>query len=62
MSTLANRRDVLVRFLKAAMESNHLALTDEKRAKEVLAREARIADRKILDISRQDAPSSAMQL
>jgi NitT/TauT family transport system substrate-binding protein len=53
-STLANRRDVLVRFLKAVMEGNHLALTDEKRAKEVLAREARITDPKILDISYND--------
>ena len=53
-STLANHRDVLVRFLKAVIEGDHLALTDEKRAKEVLAREARIADRKILDISYND--------
>ena len=53
-STLANRRDVLVRFLKAVMEGNYLALTDEKRAKEVLAREAGIADQKILDISYND--------
>ena len=53
-STLANRRDVLVRFLKAVMEGNHLALTDEKRAKEVLAREAKISDPKILDISYND--------
>jgi hypothetical protein len=30
-STLANRRDVLVRFLKAVMEGNHLVLSDEKR-------------------------------
>ena len=38
LSTLANRRDVMVRFLKAVMEGNHLALTDEKRAKVILAR------------------------
>ena len=36
------------------MEGNHFALTDEKRAKVVLAREARIADPKILDISYND--------
>jgi NitT/TauT family transport system substrate-binding protein len=53
-STLANRRDVLIRFLKAVMEGNYLALTDEKRAKEVLAREAKIADPTILDISYND--------
>ena len=53
-SMLASRRDVLVRFLKAVMEGNLLALTDEKRAKEVLAREAKITDPKILDISYND--------
>lgn len=53
-SALANRRDVLVRFLKAVMEGSHLALTDAKQAKEVLAREAKIADPKILDISYND--------
>ena len=53
-STLASRRDVLVRFLKAVMEGNYLALSDEKRAKEVLAREAGIKDPNILDISYND--------
>jgi NitT/TauT family transport system substrate-binding protein len=51
---LASRRDVLTRFLKAVMAGNDLALTDEKRAKEVLAREARITDPKILDITYED--------
>lgn len=36
------------------MEGNHLASTGEKRAKEVLAREAKIADPEILDISYND--------
>ena len=35
---LKNNRDALVRFLKATIEGNHLALTDEKRAKEMLAK------------------------
>src|SRR5215813_9741135 len=43
-SSLQGRRDVLVRFLKASIEGNYLALTDETRAKEVLARGARIID------------------
>jgi NitT/TauT family transport system substrate-binding protein len=51
---LATRRDVLVRFLKAVMEGNYLALTDESRAKEVLAREAGITDQKILEITYGD--------
>jgi len=51
---LASRRDVLVRFLKAVTEGNDLALSDEKRAKEVLAREAGITDRKILEITYED--------
>jgi NitT/TauT family transport system substrate-binding protein len=53
-SMLTTRRDVLVRFLKAVMEGNYLALTNEKLAKEVLAREAGIKDAKILDITYND--------
>ncbi len=52
--SLQSRRDVLMRFLKASIEGNYLALTDEKRAKEVLAREARIVETKILDTSYND--------
>ena len=52
--SLQNRRDALMRFLKASIEGNYLALTDEKRAKEVLAREARIAEAKIIDLSYDD--------
>src|SRR4051794_15288632 len=36
---LTSNRDTLVRFLKATIEGNHVALHDEKRAKDVLARE-----------------------
>jgi len=53
-STLADKRELLTRFLKATIEGNYLALNDAKRAKEVLARETKISDPKILDISYQD--------
>jgi ABC-type nitrate/sulfonate/bicarbonate transport system substrate-binding protein len=53
-TTLDSRRDVLKRFLHATAEGNYLALTDEKRAKQVLAKEAKITDPKILDISYND--------
>jgi ABC-type nitrate/sulfonate/bicarbonate transport system substrate-binding protein len=53
-SDIAARRDLLTRFLKATIEGNYLALTDEKRAKEVLAKELKISDAKILDITYND--------
>jgi ABC-type nitrate/sulfonate/bicarbonate transport system substrate-binding protein len=53
-SSLQSHRDVLMRFVKASIEGNYLALTDEKRAKEVLAREARIVKAKIIDLSYDD--------
>ncbi len=51
---LASRREVLTRFLMAVMEGNYLALADDKRAKAVLAREAKITDPKIVDIAYED--------
>ena len=51
---IAGRRDVLTRFLKGTIEGNYLALTDEMRAKEVLAKELKITDPKILDIAYND--------
>jgi NitT/TauT family transport system substrate-binding protein len=53
-STLDANRALLTRFLKAVIEGNYLALADEKRAKEVLARETGITDAKIIDISYSD--------
>ena len=44
-----SNRDTLVRFLKATIEGNHLALKDEQRAKQVLAREFKLTDQKIID-------------
>jgi len=51
---IAGRRDALLRFLKGTIEGNYLALTNEARAKEVLARELKITDQKILDITYAD--------
>src|SRR6266516_3447890 len=51
---IAGRRDVLTRFLKGTIEGNYLALSDERRAKAVLAKELKIADPKILDITYND--------
>jgi ABC-type nitrate/sulfonate/bicarbonate transport system substrate-binding protein len=51
---IAQRRGMLLRFLKATAEGNHIALRDAERAKSVLARELRITDAKILDIAYND--------
>jgi len=59
--TIAERRDELTRFIRATAEGNYLALTDEKRAKEVLARQAGITDPKVLDISYNDFKSLSPQ-
>jgi NitT/TauT family transport system substrate-binding protein len=53
-SSLGPRRDALTRFLRATIEGNYLALSDEKRAKQILAKELKISDSKILDISYND--------
>jgi ABC-type nitrate/sulfonate/bicarbonate transport system substrate-binding protein len=51
---IAARRDLFTRFLKASIEGNYIALTDPKRAKEVLAKELKIKNAKILDITYED--------
>jgi NitT/TauT family transport system substrate-binding protein len=51
---LAGRRDDLMRFLKATVEGNALALSDPQRAKAVLAEKAGIRDPKIVDIAYED--------
>jgi ABC-type nitrate/sulfonate/bicarbonate transport system substrate-binding protein len=48
---LKDHRDTLLRFLKATIEGNYLAVADEKRAKDVLARELKLRDPKIIDTS-----------
>src|SRR5580704_9234957 len=55
------RRDLLTRFLKASIEGNYIALTDAKRAKEVLAKELKIANAKILDITYNDFKQQSPQ-
>ncbi|MGC1447592.1 MAG: ABC transporter substrate-binding protein [Xanthobacteraceae bacterium] len=51
---IAARRDLLRRFLKACIEGNYLALSDEKRAKQVLAKDLKIASAKDLDTAYRD--------
>jgi ABC-type nitrate/sulfonate/bicarbonate transport system substrate-binding protein len=58
---IAARRDLLTRFLKASIEGNYVALTDAKRAKEVLAKELKIGSAKILDITYNDFKQQSPQ-
>ncbi len=51
---IEKRRDVLTRFLKATAEGNALAISDSKRARDVLARQTNTNDAKILDITYND--------
>jgi ABC-type nitrate/sulfonate/bicarbonate transport system substrate-binding protein len=51
---IAARRDLLTRFLKACIEGNYIALSDEKRAKQVLAKDLKIGSEKNLDIAYRD--------
>jgi len=46
---LSGNRDTLKKFLRATIEGNYLAVTDEKRAKEVLAKDLKLTDPKIID-------------
>jgi NitT/TauT family transport system substrate-binding protein len=48
------RRDLLTRFLKACIEGNYIALNDETRAKQVLAKDLKIASSKALDTAYRD--------
>jgi ABC-type nitrate/sulfonate/bicarbonate transport system substrate-binding protein len=58
---ISARRDLLTRFLKASIEGNYIALTDEKRAKEVLAKELKISSAKVLDITYSDFKQQSPQ-
>ena len=53
-SYLMEHRDLVTRFIKATMEGNALALSNEVMAKEILARETKVSDPKIVDISYRD--------
>jgi NitT/TauT family transport system substrate-binding protein len=48
---LEANRDSLLRFLRATIEGNYLALSDEARAKTVLARELSLTDQAVIDAS-----------
>lgn len=50
-SYLKGNRDTLARFMRATVEGNYLAISNEASAKPVLARELKITDPKILDLS-----------
>jgi len=58
-ASLDARRDLLQRFIKATIEGNYLALSDPARAKEVLARETRITDPKVIEIGYNDFRAQA---
>ncbi|MDB5643968.1 MAG: hypothetical protein JWN07_3285 [Hyphomicrobiales bacterium] len=51
---LADKRDLLLRFMKATIEGNHLAMAQPARAKPVLARELKLKDAKLVDIIYDD--------
>jgi ABC-type nitrate/sulfonate/bicarbonate transport system substrate-binding protein len=53
------RRDLLTRFLKASIEGNYIALSDEKRAKQVLAKDLKITSEKSLEIAYRDFVAQA---
>jgi NitT/TauT family transport system substrate-binding protein len=53
-STLHDNRALLVRFLKATIEGNYLALSDHGRAKDTLAEQTRVTDPKVIAISYDD--------
>ena len=48
---LRSNRETLLRFLKATIEGNRIAITDERRAKAVLAKELDLRDAKVIDAS-----------
>lgn len=53
-SDLTARRELVMRYLRAVIEGNYLALTDPDRAKSVLAKELSVSDRAIIDVSYDD--------
>jgi len=53
-SATTTDRDRLKRFLRGTIEGNYFAFTDEKRAKEVLAKELHVTDPKLVAISYND--------
>ena len=50
-SYLKDNRGTVIRFLKATIEGNYMAVGDENRAKDILVRELRLTDQEHLDRS-----------
>jgi ABC-type nitrate/sulfonate/bicarbonate transport system substrate-binding protein len=48
---LKNNRETLLRFLKATIEGNHIAIRDENRAKAVLVKELKLSDPNVIEAS-----------
>ena len=48
---LKDNRETLLRFLKATIEGNHIAIRDENRAKAVLVKELKLSDPNVIDAS-----------
>lgn len=51
---LKARRDLFLRFMKATIEGNHLAIAAPEKAKPVLARELKLKDPKLIDVIYED--------
>jgi NitT/TauT family transport system substrate-binding protein len=58
---IAARRELLARFLRASIEGSYMALADDKKAKEVLAKELKITSAKILDATYDDFKAQTPQ-
>ncbi len=48
---LNERRDLVIAFIKATVEGNYLALSDPKQAKETMARELKLSESRIVDLT-----------
>ena len=58
---IAARRDLLTRFLRATIEGNYIAIADDKRAKQILAKELKITNGKILNGTYDDFKAQSPQ-
>lgn len=60
---IRGNRDALLRFLRATIEGNYLAMSDPGRGKETLAKVLKLTDRKVIDLAyddfRQQSPPNA---
>jgi hypothetical protein len=51
---MKQNRDTLTKFVRGNIAGAYLALSDEKKAKEVIAQRMRVKDQKVLDASYED--------